>query len=98
MEMSEYDEIRATVRLPNLDIGIVHRRPWEGNEEQIVVMLRAVPSFEAVGRWVGGQQPASRLVEDDASGTVAVGTRGCTGSPARRTSRTVPASMDPGLA
>ena len=52
MEMSEYDEIRATVRLPNLDIGILHRRPWEGNEEQIVVMLRAVPSFEAVGRWL----------------------------------------------
>ena len=50
MEMSEYDEIRATVRLPNLEIGILHRRPWEGNEEQIVVMLRAVPSFEAVGR------------------------------------------------
>ena len=62
MEMSEYDETRATVRLPNLDIEILHRRPWEGNEEQLVVMLRAVPSFEAVGRLVGGQQPASRLV------------------------------------
>jgi len=33
MEMSEYDETRATARLPNLDIEIVHRRPWEGNEE-----------------------------------------------------------------
>src|SRR3954452_14019211 len=57
MEMSEYDEIRATVRLPNLDIGILHRRPWEGNEEQIVVMLRAVPSFEAVGRWLEASNP-----------------------------------------
>ena len=47
MEMSEYDETRATARLPNLDIEILHRRPWEGNEEQLVVTLRAVPSFEA---------------------------------------------------
>ena len=23
----------ATARLPNLDIEILHRRPWEGNEE-----------------------------------------------------------------
>jgi len=47
MEGSEYDETRATARLPNLDIEIVHRRPWEGNEEHLVVMLRAVRSFEA---------------------------------------------------
>ena len=50
MEMSEYDETRATARLPNLDIEILHRRPWEGNEEHLVVTLRAVPSFEAFGR------------------------------------------------
>src|SRR3954467_4161629 len=50
MVESAYDETRATARLPNLDIEILHRRPWEGNEEQIVVMLRAVPSFEAFGR------------------------------------------------
>src|SRR3954466_2501905 len=52
MEMSEYDETRATARLPNLDIEIVHRRPWEGNEEHLVVTLRAVPSFEAFGRFL----------------------------------------------
>ena len=52
MKISEYDETRATARLPNVDIEILHRRPWEGNEEQLVVMLRAVPSFEAVGRWL----------------------------------------------
>ena len=57
MEMSEYDETRATTRLPNLDIEILHRRPWEGNEEQLVVMLRAVPSFEAVGRWLEVSNP-----------------------------------------
>ena len=66
MEMSEYDEIRATARLPNLDIEILHRRPWEGNEQQIVVMLRAVPSFEAVGRWLEASNPLlvwSRMME-----------------------------------
>ena len=57
METSEYDETRATARLPNLDIEIVHRRPWEGNEEQIIVMLRAVPSFEAFGRLLEVSNP-----------------------------------------
>ena len=75
MEMSEYDETRATARLPNLDIEILHRRPWEGNEEQLVVMLRAVPSFEAVGRWLEASNPLSRLDADDGSGMVAVGAR-----------------------
>src|SRR4051812_28942905 len=57
MEISEYDETRATARLPNLDIEILHRRPWEGNEEQIVVMLRVVPSFEAFGRLLEASTP-----------------------------------------
>jgi hypothetical protein len=57
MEMSEYDETRATARLPNLDIEIVHRRPWEGNEEHLVVTLRAVPSFETFGRLLEVSNP-----------------------------------------
>ena len=57
MEKSPYDETRATARLPNLDIEIPHRRPWDGNEEQIVVMLRAVPSFEAFGRLLEASNP-----------------------------------------
>src|SRR5215210_5109624 len=57
MVESAYDETRATARLPDLDIEILHRRPWEGNEEQLVVMLRAVPSFEAVGRWLEASNP-----------------------------------------
>ena len=57
MVESAYDETRATARLPNLDVEILHRRPWEGNEEQLVVMLRAVPSFEAVGRWLEVSNP-----------------------------------------
>ena len=57
MDKSPYDETRATARLPNLDIEIVHRRAWEGSEEQIVVMLRAVPSFEAFGRLLEASNP-----------------------------------------
>ena len=57
MDRSEYDETRATARLPNLDIEILHRRPWEGDEEQLVVMLRAVPSFEAFGRLLEASNP-----------------------------------------
>ncbi len=57
MEMSEYDETRATARLPNLDIEILHRRPWEGNEEHLMVTLRAVPSFEAFGRLLEASNP-----------------------------------------
>src|SRR3954465_8701289 len=57
MDRSEYDETRAPARLPNLDIEILHRRPWEGDEEQLVVMLRAVPSFEAFGRLLEASNP-----------------------------------------
>ena len=57
IEMSEYDETRATARLPNLDIEILHRRPWEGNEEHLMVTLRAVPSFEAFGRLLEASNP-----------------------------------------
>src|SRR3954467_7625705 len=57
MVESAYDETRATARLPNLDIEILHRRPWEGNEEHLMVMLRAVPSFEAFGRLLEASNP-----------------------------------------
>ena len=66
MEGSEYDETRAPARLPNLDIEIVHRRPWEGNEEHLMVTLRAVPSFEAFGRLLEVSNPLlvwTRLME-----------------------------------
>ncbi len=66
MVESAYDETRATARLPNLDIEILHRRPWEGNEEQLVVMLRAVPAFEAFGRLLEVSNPFlvwTRMIE-----------------------------------
>jgi hypothetical protein len=52
MNESNYDETRAVARLPNLDIEILYRRPSEGDEEQMLITLRAVPSFEAFGRFV----------------------------------------------
>src|SRR3954447_15904787 len=57
MDKSPYDETRATARLPNLDVEIVHRRPWEGNEEHLMVTLRAVPSDEALGRLLEVSNP-----------------------------------------
>ena len=56
MEKSPYDETRATARLPNLDIEILHRRPWDGNEEHLMVTLRAVQ----IGRASVGKECRSR--------------------------------------
>ena len=66
MDKSAYDETRATARLPNLDVEILHRRPWECNEEQIAVMVRVVPSFETFGRLLEASNPFlvwSRMME-----------------------------------
>ena len=57
MARSDYDETRAVARLPHLDIEILHRRPWQGDEEQMVITVRAVPSFEAFGRFVEAASP-----------------------------------------
>ncbi len=57
MAESDYEETLATARLPHLDIEVLRRRPWEGNEEQILISLRAVPSFEAFGRLMEASNP-----------------------------------------
>ena len=48
MKTSDYEETKAVARLPNLDVEILHRRPWQGNEELLTITLRATPSFDAV--------------------------------------------------
>jgi hypothetical protein len=48
----DIDATRATTRLPGLDIGIVHRRSPGGDAEQISINLQAVPTFEALGRFI----------------------------------------------
>ena len=44
---SRRDEMRALARLPNLDIAFIHRTGEEGEGEQIMLGLRAMPSFAA---------------------------------------------------
>ncbi len=44
---SEYDDTKAVAHLPNLDIEILHRRAWRGDEEIVSITLRATPSFDA---------------------------------------------------
>jgi hypothetical protein len=51
----EGDTTRATARLSGLDIEIVHRRA--ANAEHIFVHLRAMPSFDAFGRFLEGANP-----------------------------------------
>jgi hypothetical protein len=53
------DETRAVAHLPNLDIEILHRRLPDEGAEQLLVSLRARPSFEAFARWSDAQGPAS---------------------------------------
>jgi hypothetical protein len=54
-----YDNIdlRATTRLPGLDIEVVHRRSPDGDREEISINLQAVPSFEAFGRFLEAANP-----------------------------------------
>ena len=57
MAGSDYDETRVIARLPRLDIEILHRRPWQGDEEQMVITVRAVPSFGAFARFWEAANP-----------------------------------------
>ena len=53
----EVDATTATAHLPGLDIEIIHRRLPDGDAEQISINLRAVPSFEALGRYIEAANP-----------------------------------------
>lgn len=57
MTESDFNETKAVAHLPNLDIEILHRRPWHGNEELVTITLRAVPSFDAFFRAVEAANP-----------------------------------------
>ena len=48
---------RAIARLPRLEIEILHRRLPDGDAEQILVSLQAMPSFETFGRFVEMANP-----------------------------------------
>jgi hypothetical protein len=48
---------RTTASLPGLDVEIIHRRSPETEAEQISIHLQAVPSFEAIARYLGTANP-----------------------------------------
>jgi len=54
---NDVEPTTASAHLPGLDITIVHQRSASGNAEQISINLQAVPSFEAVGRFLEGANP-----------------------------------------
>jgi len=56
-ENAVVDETKATARLPRLDIEILHRRSPSGDTEQISIVLQAMPSFEAFGRFIEATNP-----------------------------------------
>lgn len=55
---SEYNDTKAVAHLPNLDIEIHHRRPWEGDEEILTITLRAAPSFNSFFQFLEATNPA----------------------------------------
>jgi hypothetical protein len=52
MTEPEFEDIRASARLPHLDIDIQHRRARDGGAEQISISLQATPSFHAFGEFL----------------------------------------------
>jgi len=54
---SEFDDTKMVAHLPNLDIEVIHRRSWEGNEEMLLITLRATPSFEAFFQFLDRTNP-----------------------------------------
>ena len=54
---SETGATKASARLPGLNIEIVHHQSPDGDSEQILISLQAVPSFEAFGRFLEAANP-----------------------------------------
>ncbi len=57
MASGDPDETRAFARLPGLDIAVLHRGARGGDGEQVMIAMRAVPSFRALGRPMGAADP-----------------------------------------
>jgi len=57
MPTQDIEETRATARLPNLDIEIVHRRAPDASAEQLTLSFRAVPSFAAFAEHIEAANP-----------------------------------------
>jgi hypothetical protein len=59
----EPESLTATAHLPGLDIEIVHRRFPDEDAEQISITLKAVPSFDAFGRYLETMNPFALWVQ-----------------------------------
>jgi hypothetical protein len=59
----EIDAIKASARLPSLDIDIIHRQSPNGDWEQMSINLRATPSFEALERLFDAGDPFTLWVQ-----------------------------------
>jgi hypothetical protein len=57
MPQGFFDETKATARLPNLEIEIVHSRSPAGDAERIAITLQAAPSFGAFNRFLEATNP-----------------------------------------
>ncbi|MGH7248428.1 MAG: hypothetical protein ACREH9_10015 [Pseudomonadota bacterium] len=57
MPQGYFDQTKATARLPNLDIEIVHGHSADGNAEHISISLQAAPTFAAFGRLLDATNP-----------------------------------------
>ena len=57
MASGDPDETGAYARLPGLDLAVLHRGALGMDGAQVVVALRAVPSFAALGRPLGAADP-----------------------------------------
>ena len=60
---SETGATKASARLPGLNIEIVHHQSPDGDSEQILISLQAVPSFEAFGRFLEAANPFAFWVQ-----------------------------------
>lgn len=54
---TEMDAVKASARLPGLDIDILRRQSPDGDWEQISINLRATPSFDAFERFFARADP-----------------------------------------
>src|SRR5260370_42275635 len=60
---SGIEATKASARLPGLDIDIIHRQSPSGDWEQTSIIIRAMPSFEALGRSFEAADPFTLWVQ-----------------------------------
>jgi hypothetical protein len=57
MRGRDLEETKTSLRLPRLDVEITHRRSPQGDGEQVLIGLRAAPSFAAFAEFLETVSP-----------------------------------------